>query len=64
MCKVHKILLGSALFELFEIKTTSPPKQEKKTNEHIDINVNESYSKVTVLMLADCNNFVRVCMVS
>ena len=27
--KVHKILLDSALFELFEIKIISPPKQEQ-----------------------------------
>ena len=29
LVKVHKILLGSALFELFEIKIISPPKQEQ-----------------------------------
>ncbi len=38
--KAHRILLGSALFKLFEIKTTGPPKQEKKTNElSIDVNL-------------------------
>jgi hypothetical protein len=29
--KVHRILLGRALFELFEIKTIGPPEKENKT---------------------------------
>ncbi len=35
--KVHKILLGSALFELFEIKTTWPSKARKQNKVAIEI---------------------------
>ncbi len=41
--KVHKILLGSALFEFFEIKTIQPSKARKQNNEPIDINIIQGF---------------------
>lgn len=33
--KVHQILKGNALFEYYEIKTISPPKQQNKNDSQI-----------------------------